>query len=261
MARLKAGQVQVHYEVNPGPRSADQAVRAVHLLLHHLATRTTHRSAALHVQPGAERAAAVAGAAGFRFGSRLGGGGVHNRSVPPLTYTDGVVTIRRQRVEDIDQHLAAIDDDQIDWLWEPGDRREWEALTPPQQREHNLRHLAASHESFGAGPKWAFSADTAGASYVAYVDCDLASNSVPAGQANISYAGHPAYRGEGNVGRAVRLVIQFLRDHTGAQSAHIVVDAQNTASLRVARAVGAQESERWVNEHGRTMIRHVRAVR
>ncbi len=41
------------------------------------------------------------------------------RPVPPVSYTDGVVTIRPQRVDDIDRHMEAIDDDQIDWLWEP----------------------------------------------------------------------------------------------------------------------------------------------
>jgi len=180
---------------------------------------------------------------------------------PPLTYTDGVVTIRRQRVDDIDQHLAAIDDDQIDWLWEPGDRDKWEALTPAQQRARNLQHLRDCHDAFGTGPKWTFSVDGTDETYVAYVDCDLANKHVPLGAANISYTGHPAYRGRGNVSRAVRLVMQFLRDHTGAQAAHIIVDARNTASLRVARAVGATESERWQDEHGRTMIRHVVALR
>lgn len=186
---------------------------------------------------------------------------VFTRPVPPVTYNDGVVTIRRQRADDIDRHLEAIDDQQIDWLWEPGDREKWEALSPAQQRARNLTHLSASHESFGAGPIWRFSADTMDANYVAYVDCDLANNHVAAGEANISYTGHPARRGQGNVSRAVRLLTQFLLDHTGARSAHIIVDEQNAASLRVARAVGATESQRWVNEHGRTMIRHVLALR
>lgn len=172
-----------------------------------------------------------------------------------------MVTIRRQRADDIDRHLEAIDDEQIDWLWEPGDRQKWEALAPDQQRARNLSHLHAVHESFGTGPKWTFSADRADAPYVAYIDCDLANDHVPAGDANISYAAHPAYRGRGNVTRAVRLIAQFLRDHTGADSAHIVVDARNAASLRVAGAVQAAETERWRDQHGRTMIRHVLPLR
>ena len=122
-------------------------------------------------------------------------------------------------------------------------------------------HLQASHDSFGTGPKWNFSVDRSDAPYVAYIDCDLANSNVPAGDANISYTAHPAHRGQGNVSRAVRLIAQFLRDHTGAENAHIIVDAQNVASLRVALAVGATEAERWHNEHGRIMIRHVLSLR
>jgi len=53
--------------------------------------------------------------------------------------------------------------------------------------------------------------------YVAYVDCDLADDHVPAGEANISCAAHAGYRGRGYVSRAVRLVMRFLGDHTGAR--------------------------------------------
>ncbi len=256
---LGAGEVYVRYDVLP--LEGDIALRALKLVLHHLATRTAFSAATLKVPAGDTDSAAVAAAAGFSYRADLQGDQLFARQVPPLTYTDGVVTIRRQRIEDIGQHLAAIDDEQIDWLWEPGDREKWEALTPAQQRAGNLEYLRACHDSFGIGPKWTFSVDSADATYVAYVDCDLANNLVPPGEANIAYTAHPAYRGRGHVSRAVRLVLQFLRDHTGAQSAHIIVDARNTASLRVARAVGATETERWQDEHGRTMIRHVVSIR
>ncbi|MGO9197123.1 MAG: hypothetical protein ACLQK4_08340 [Acidimicrobiales bacterium] len=55
----------------------------------------------------------------------------------------------------------------------------------------------------------------------------------------------------------MRFVVQFLSDHTGARQAHLVVDEENLASLRVARAVGAAATERWVNDRGRTIVRHV----
>jgi RimJ/RimL family protein N-acetyltransferase len=256
---LEAGEVHVRYAVLR--RDRDLARRAIALLLHHLATRTTFLTAVLVVPENDDDAAAVAPAAGFTFRGNVQGGSVFSRPVPPLTYADGVVTIRRQRVGDIDQHLAAIDDQQIDWLWEPGDREKWAALTPAQQLARNLEHLRACHDSFGAGPKWTFSVDSLDATYVAYVDCDLANNHVPPGEANIAYTAHPAHRGRGYVSRAVRLIMQFLGDHTGAQTAHIIVDARNTTSLRVARAVAATESERWQDEHGRTLIRHVARLR
>jgi RimJ/RimL family protein N-acetyltransferase len=258
-AETGAALVRCHF---PGQLlSSGHAVRAMHLLLHHLATRTDFRTAV--IQPAVADAGLpeVAIAAGFADRGNVNGRRLLSRPVPPVSYTDGVVTIRPLRVDDIDRHMEAIDDDQIDWLWLPGDRQKWEAMTPEQQQEHNLKYLQESQDSFGAGPKWIFAADLADASYVAYVDCDLANTIVPAGEANISYTAHPAYRGQGNVSRAVRLVASFLRDHTGAGSAHIVVDATNKASLRLVHAVGAKESERWIDEYGRTMVRHVLPLR
>ena len=238
-------------------RSSGNASRALRLLLHHLATRTGYRAAILDVPPADAGLAAIAVQAGFTERASGGDDRLFARSVPPVIYTDGVVTIRQQRADDIDRHMEAIDDVQIDWLWNPGARQEWEAMSPAQQREHNVTHLRACQDSFGAGPMWTFSADLAEASYVAYVDCDLDNLHVPVGEANISYTAHPAYRGRGYVSRAVRLVTRFLLDHTGAGSAHIIVDPRNEPSLRVARAVGAAETDRWTDEHGRTMVRHV----
>ena len=256
-----ASDVHVRYWLHPEYRREDLAVRAVQLLMHHLATRTSYRSAALRVSQADQASLAVATATGFTCQSAAGGECLFTQPVPPLTYSDGVVAIRRQRADDIDAHLEAIDDEQIRWLWMPGDRQKWDALTPDERRTHNLRHLRACHATFGTGPKWTFSVDTVSVPYIAYIDCDLANDHVPAGEANISYTCHPAYRGQGYVSRAVRLVMQFLRDHTGATTAHIIVDAENAASLRVAHAAGAAESERWRNEHGRVMIRHVMALR
>lgn len=176
-------------------------------------------------------------------------------SILPLT--DGVVTLRRQQPDDLEAHLAAVDREQMQWLWEPGDRELYEAMTPEERRSHQLRHLHASHDSFGLGPKWSWSVDLADARYVAYVDCDLANNHVPVGQANISYACSPEYRGRGYTSRAVRLACDFLRQRTPAQEAHILVDLDNVASIRVARAVDAIVVETFVNEHGRTTVRHV----
>lgn len=176
------------------------------------------------------------------------------------SYGDGRVTIRPLSVEDLDMDLAAKDEEQILWMWEPGERESWESMTPDQQRSHALEGLREAHDSFGPGPKWRFAVDAEGVSYVAYVDCDLANPHVPFGQANIAYAAHPAYRGRGYVSAAVRLVLRFLADTTEATVAQISVDEENAASLRVARAVGAREVGRWTNARGREMIRHVIAV-
>ena len=254
---LAPGEVNVGYNVFALHRSKGYATRAVQLLVHHLAVDSHHHTATLLIHPDNQRSLALAGRARFRSCGDLDGDRYFKRPVPPLTYTDGVVTIRPQRSEDLDRDLEAKDDEQIDWLWLPGQRQSWEALTFGEQRDHALRGLKDNAAMFGTGPKWAFAVDTADDAYVAYVDCGLANDHVPHGEANISYAAHPAHRGQGHVSRAVHLLTRFLADHTGARHAHLVVDAANLASMRVATAVGAQATDRWITETGSVMTRHV----
>ena len=102
--------------------------------------------------------------------------------------------------------------------------------------------------------------DALGGEYVGHVDADLANPHVAPGDANVSYSMAPTHRGNGYVSRAVRLVLRFIAEHTGAQEAHLVVHPDNAASLRVARAVGAPEVERYVDHQGTTMVRHVVAI-
>lgn len=258
---LEPGEVNVGYHVFAEHRGVGHATRAVHLLVHHLAVDTDVRVATFLIDPANERSQALARRVGATRVDDLDGNPYFKLSVPPLSYSDGVVTIRRLRTDDVDADLAAKDDEQIDWLWLPGQREAWEAMSPDEQRAHALPGLAERHESFGTGPTWAFAVDGPGADYVAYVDCDLANRHVPAGEANISYSSNPDHRGKGYVSRAVKLVVAFLRDHTGAREAHLVVDAENAASLRVAASVGAVETEQWTDEHGHTMVRHVVPVR
>jgi hypothetical protein len=74
---------------------------------------------------------------------RSSGGGT---SCPDdISITDGLLVLRRQQPDDLEMHLSAIDDDQIDWLWEPGDRARWEAMTVAEQRDHQARHLQELH--------------------------------------------------------------------------------------------------------------------
>ena len=258
---LLPGEVNIGYGVFPRHRGRGYATRAVQLLVHHLALNTAVHTATLLIHRDNARSLAVASRLDFVPRGDMDESHYFKRRVPPPTYSDGAITLRRPRVEDLELHLEATDDEQIDWLWEPGHREEWEAKSAAGQRSHQLRHLKETSARYGAGPKWTFSVDHTNADYVAYVDCDLANNHVQHGEANISYASHPAHRGRGYVSRAVLLVTRFLRDNTGAREAHILVDEDNMKSLRVARAVGAVERERFVNEHGRTMVRHVIALR
>ena len=256
-AWLEPGEVNIGYHLFATHRGRGYATRAVKLLLHHLSVATDHRVATLLIDAANARSLALARRVCRDRASDLDGHPYFKVAVPPLRYSDGTVTLRPITSADVDRHLDAIDDEQIDWLWLPGHREDWEAMTPARQRAHVDSFLGRSQAGFATGPKWVFAADTAFDTYVAYVDVDLANPHVPAGEANISYSAHPAHRGQGHVSRAVLLAIQFLREHTAARTAHILADERNEASVRVARAVGAVETERWVDERGNPTIRHV----
>jgi RimJ/RimL family protein N-acetyltransferase len=255
---LEPGEVNLGYNVVAPARGRGYATRAVQLLMHHLAVDTPHRTATVLIDPQNERSLALARRAGFAAWGDLDGNPYGKRSVPPLAYSDGVVTIRRQEESDLEADLASKDDEQIGWLWLPGQRESWDAMDAASRRDHALRGLRSNRDAFGSGPRWTFAVDAA-VPYVAYVECDLANANVPHGEANISYSSHPDHRGKGYARRSVELVLSFLRDHTAARTAHLIVDAANTPSRRVAASVDAVEVERWTVE-GRTMIRHVRTI-
>ncbi|MHB1446636.1 MAG: GNAT family N-acetyltransferase [Acidimicrobiales bacterium] len=257
---LEPGEVNVGYALFPSHRHRGCATRAVQLLMHHLATRTDHRVATLLIDPDNHPSLALADRAGFSRVGDLGGQAYFKRPVPPLVYSDGIVSIRRPRATDLDADLGAKDEEQIRWLWLPGQRESWQAMSAAEQRAHAARGLQERQAAWGSGPKWTFLVDTAEVPYVAYVDCDLENDHVPHGEANISYSAHPEHRGKSYVSRAVRLVLAFLADHTGCRKAHIVVDSENAPSLRVPSAVGAVLVDCWTNESGRTMLRHVVAI-
>ena len=257
---LRPGAVNIGYNIFASHRGSGWATRAVQMLLHHLALDGNQHTATLLIDRGNAASLALAARCRFVRDRDLDGSAFFTRPIPPLSYSDGVVTIRRLRDTDLDADLAAKDEEQMNWLWLPGQREAWEAMTPDQRRAHARRGLEASQAAFGHGPKWTFAVDCGEAPYVGYVDCDLANEHVARGEANISYCSHPGHRTKGYVSRAVRLVVAFLRDHTGARAAHLVIDSENVASLRVAHAVGATATERWVDGRGRTMIRHILPV-
>ena len=254
---LDPTEVNVGYHLFSASGGRGHATRAVMLLLHHVALRTDSDTATVLIDPGNVGSLALAERCGFERRGTVGDQRLLVRPIPPLTYTAGGRTLRPLGVGDLDRHLDAVDDEQIDWLWEPGQRALWEAMTEAQQRDHQRRFLTTTADSFGSGPRWVFAVDTTDDAYVAYVDAELGNGNGPAGEANLSYACHPAHRGSGHASAAVRLACDFLRDHTASRRAHLVIDPDNRASLRVALAVGATAARSFVDGHGRTLVRHV----
>jgi RimJ/RimL family protein N-acetyltransferase len=169
-----------------------------------------------------------------------------------MAYDDGVVRIAPWRLEDVPAHVAGTDEEQIRWLW-PEHRADWEAMSHEQRLEHVRGVFERAIAVNATGPKSSFGVHVDDV-LVGHVDCDLANEHVPDGEANISYTIWPEHRGKGYAARAARLVVDFVRDHTGAREVHVLVDPANEASLHVARAIGADEVERAA------MVRHVLRV-
>jgi len=74
---------------------------------------------------------------------------------------------------------------------------------------------------------------------VGWIDADPSPEWLQPGEANVGYSVFPAHRGNGYAARAVRLLAAEL-DERGLRRALFVIDVDNHASVRVARAAGAQ---------------------
>ncbi|MGK2950297.1 MAG: GNAT family N-acetyltransferase [Acidimicrobiales bacterium] len=255
---LQPGEVNLGYHVFASHRGRGVATRALQLLLHQLALDGEQRTATLLIDPANRRSLALAARARFLRVGDLDGNPYWKRPIPPTTYGDERVSIRRRAPGlDLEADLAAKDREQVRWLWLPGQAEQWASMSEADRRAHAQAGLQATATAFGGGPKWTFSVDAGEFRSAGHVDCDLANDKVPAGEANVSYSTHPEHRGQGVASSAVRLAVRFLRDQTGARTAHLLIDQANVPSLRVARAVGATERQRFVDERGTTILRHV----
>jgi RimJ/RimL family protein N-acetyltransferase len=93
---------------------------------------------------------------------------------------------------------------------------------------------------------------------VGWVDYDPGTDWLGPGEVNVGYNVFAPHRRRGYAGRALRLLIEVLRDHTGYERAYFVIDVENRASLAVARALGARPVPERAEATGlATSVHHV----
>jgi RimJ/RimL family protein N-acetyltransferase len=160
--------------------------------------------------------------------------------VHEVNLSDGVVTLSPPRLDDVDAHLAGEDELQVRWLSEkPATRAGTEAY---------FRHCIEQWATHG--PLRAFGIRLADRStLVGYIDLRFDVAGLAPGQANISYVLYPAWRGQGLVTRAVRLICRHAASE-GVAQAVIRVDPANPASSAVARRSGFAYDRQLVEADG-----------
>lgn len=134
-----------------------------------------------------------------------------------LPVTDGVVTLREVRAGDAALLIAGRDDQ----------FRRWMGAGSPDPRPTAIVERAAE--------------------VVGWVDHDHDEirTWLEPHECNVGYAVFAAHRGHGVAARAVRLLLGVVAEEGRYRTATFLIDAQNEASLRVARAVGATEARRF----------------
>ena len=96
----------------------------------------------------------------------------------------------------------------------------------------------------------------AGPDLVGWVDADSGASWLARGEVNLGYAVFARYRGRGYAAGAVRLLLADLAARR-FDRALLVVDRENTASLAVARAIGATPGEHAASSLFPTSVMHV----
>jgi RimJ/RimL family protein N-acetyltransferase len=140
------------------------------------------------------------------------------------TLTDGVITLRAHRQSDVDAMVAqSLDQESVEWTPVPA----------PYGREDAVRYLGVIAEGWRSGRKLTFALEAAGVPFGGSLSLAAFGED---GVAEIGYGLHPAARGRGLCGRAVKLLLDW-----GFARFEVVVwlaQAGNWPSRRVAWANG-----------------------
>lgn len=76
---------------------------------------------------------------------------------------------------------------------------------------------------------------------VGWIDYDLEHDWLAPGEVNVGYYLFPSARGKGYASRALELLLGHLARHTEHTVATLVIDPENSRSLRVARRLGFEQ--------------------
>ena len=155
--------------------------------------------------------------------------GVLRHPDPPLS--DGVITLRAKRREDVDALVAICQDPAIP---------RWTRVPSPYRREDALAWVAASQLELTAGTAIDWLAVDERDDVVASVAVQQIRRD--AGVGEIGYWVAAGARGRGIATRAVRLVAEWARGELGLRRLEIMAHEDNAASQAVARAAGFRQS-------------------
>ena len=156
-----------------------------------------------------------------------------------MVLSDGTIRLRPLSLDDVDEWMAGEDEEQIRWFEFPG----------PAPRENVVRAIEAWMESWrNDGPvrQWAV-CDRSGR-----IAGGVELRDLGAGEVNLSYVVFPPFRGEGLATRAGRLALGYAAATMGATAAVIKVLEGNSASVAVARRLGATQSGTAPSDAGGT---------
>lgn len=151
--------------------------------------------------------------------------------VAPTERTDGVVTIRPYRTDDVDALYAAVQesvDDLLPWLpwaedYSEADSREW---------------IATRADAWAQGEAFSFCiVDAADSTLLG--GCGLNQLNASHHSANMGYWVRSSQTGRGIATRAVRLTAKFGIETVGLQRIEILMAVGNRPSRRVAEKAGA----------------------
>lgn len=146
---------------------------------------------------------------------------------PSWTLSDGVVSIRPPEPGDIEALVAGRDTESDRWLG-----------TADQSPDPTACVMVDGR-------------------IVGWVDYDTDQKWLQPREVNVGYNIFRPHRRQGYATRAVRLLLARLADATETSRAYLAIDAENRGSIAVARALGADEAEEYLNDEGRLQIKFV----